>query len=161
MPDFALDRLRRPSWLDAIDMFNLIDSLYFVGLALRYHLMLEVPAGAAGEFSYDYVAVAEEVDVKVDMVDWLVHVSLRSSNVHHNTHIPRDEDLGYIARQEVWDLRDGSNFHACAHDDDQIYLVLVNLLQAVEEVIRKCFAEEGDVWLHDAWLWYVVRAVRL
>lgn len=76
VPYLALNRLRRPSCLDAIYVLDLVDGLYLVDLAIGYHLVLEVPAGAAGQFGYNDVAVAEEVDVKIDVVYWLVHVSL-------------------------------------------------------------------------------------
>jgi len=39
---------------------------------LGYHLVRESPAGAAGEFGDDDIAVAEEIDVEVDVVDWLL-----------------------------------------------------------------------------------------
>jgi hypothetical protein len=56
-------------------MVNLVHSRHFDLVALGYHFVLESPAGAAGELGHDDVAVAEEVDVKVDVVDGLRLVS--------------------------------------------------------------------------------------
>jgi hypothetical protein len=75
------------------------------------------------------------------------------------TYVAGDVDLGYVAGEEVWDFRDGCDFHACAHDDDEVDLVLVEFFEAVEEIVGEGFAEEGDVGLHDAWLGNVVCAV--
>jgi hypothetical protein len=44
-------------------------------MALGYHFMLEGPAGAAGELGDNDIAVAEKVDVEIDVVDGLRKVS--------------------------------------------------------------------------------------
>jgi hypothetical protein len=70
--DLVFDGLTRgPFCLDAIYMVYFVDCLDDVLVRLRDHGMRECPAGAAGEFGDDDVAVAEEVDVEVDVVDWL------------------------------------------------------------------------------------------
>ena len=76
-------------------------------------------------------------------------------------HVARYEDLGDVAGQKVGDLGHGGNLHAGAHDDDQVDLVPVDVLEAVEEVVGQGFAEEGDVGLHDARLGDVEGTVRL
>jgi hypothetical protein len=70
--NLALDRLRWASRLDTIHMLDLVDSLDFVDLTVGYHLVLEGPACATGKFGYNDIAVAEEVDIEVDVVDGLL-----------------------------------------------------------------------------------------
>jgi hypothetical protein len=77
------------------------------------------------------------------------------------SHVARYEDLGDVAGQKVGDLGHGGDLHAGAHDDDEIDLVPVDVLEAVEEVVGQGLAEEGDVRLHDARLGDVEGAVRL
>lgn len=77
MFDFALDRLRRrASSLDAIYMVDLVDCRDFNLVVLGYHLMFEDPASAACEFGNNDIAVAKEVDVKVDVVNGLKDVRI-------------------------------------------------------------------------------------
>jgi len=58
-------------------MVDLVHRRYLILVTLGYHFVLEGPAGATGELGYDDVAVAEEVDVKVDVVDWLERISIQ------------------------------------------------------------------------------------
>ena len=57
-------------------MFKVVDESDVYALPFREHFMLQVPAGSSGELSDDCVTVAHEIDVEVDVVDWLEKVSL-------------------------------------------------------------------------------------
>jgi hypothetical protein len=81
MPYFALDWLRRAPRLDAIHMLDLIDDLDLVDLAVGYHLVLEGPTCATGEFGYNDVAVPEEVYIEVDVVNRLFFVSAGRASI--------------------------------------------------------------------------------
>lgn len=53
----------------------MIDFIYnrdFVLVTLGYHLMLECPACAASELGDNDIAISKEVDVEVDVMDWLI-----------------------------------------------------------------------------------------
>jgi hypothetical protein len=52
-------------------MILFIDCNDVVLVALWYHLVLEFPASAAGKFSDNDIAVTEEIDVEVNVVDRL------------------------------------------------------------------------------------------
>lgn len=56
-------------------MLDLIDSRDFYPLILGYHFVLEVPARPASQLRNNDVAVTEEVDVEVDMMNRLMLVS--------------------------------------------------------------------------------------
>lgn len=72
MLNLVLDRLRlRASSLHTVYVIDFVHRYDFVLMALGYHFVRESPAGAASELGYDDVAVAEEVDVEVDVVDGL------------------------------------------------------------------------------------------
>jgi len=58
-------------------MVDLVHRRNLVLVALGYHFVLEGPAGATSELGYDDVAVAEEVDVEVDVVDGLERISIQ------------------------------------------------------------------------------------
>jgi hypothetical protein len=49
-------------------------------MTLWYHLVLEFPASTASKFSYNDIAVTEEVDIEVDVVNRLGRIS--SENAH-------------------------------------------------------------------------------
>lgn len=77
MLDLTLDRLRRGvSGFDAIYMVDLVDGRYLVVVALGYHFVVEGPASTACEFGNNDIAVTQEVDVKVDVVNGLRNVSM-------------------------------------------------------------------------------------
>jgi hypothetical protein len=57
-------------------MVDLVDCRDLVLMALGYHLVLEGPTSAACEFGNNDIAVAEEVDVKVNVMNGLRIVSL-------------------------------------------------------------------------------------
>lgn len=42
------------------------------GVVVDYHFVLQVPVGASAKFGNDGVAVAEHVDVEVDVGAWLI-----------------------------------------------------------------------------------------
>ena len=57
--------------LDTKRVFDSINRVDLSRLALGYHFVLKFPARAACELRYNDIAVAKEVDVEVDVVDWL------------------------------------------------------------------------------------------
>ena len=115
--------------------------------------MAQLPTGTACKFSDNDVAVAEKLDVEIDVVNRLSTSALCWARAHHmGTYISRNEDLRHIAWQEVRYLGHGRDLHARAHDDHQIHLILVDILEAVKEVVRQRLTEKGDIRLHDAWL---------
>jgi hypothetical protein len=61
---------------NAVLVLFLVDSLDFHLLSLGYHLVVEGPASAASELGYNDVAVSQELDVKVDVVDGLAMLGL-------------------------------------------------------------------------------------
>lgn len=86
--DFALNRLRRrASSFDAVYMINLIDRRDFVLVALGYHFVVEGPASAACKFGNNDIAVAEEIDVKVDVMNGLDEVSMAHIGEYRVTHV--------------------------------------------------------------------------
>lgn len=103
-------------------------------LILGHHLMLKGPGEAATQLGNDDVAVAEEVDIEVDVGDGLA----------------RDVDLGDVRGEPADNLGDGGHLEGGADDDDEVDLVAVVLRQALGEGIGQSLAEEGDVGLHDA-----------
>jgi hypothetical protein len=58
--------------LDSVGMINLVNSRHFDSLPLGYHLVLQIPARSASKLCHHIIAVAEKVDIKVDVVDWLM-----------------------------------------------------------------------------------------
>jgi hypothetical protein len=56
-------------------MVDLVDGRNLVLVALGYHFVLEGPASAAGEFGDYHVAVSEEIDIEIYVVDGLSKVS--------------------------------------------------------------------------------------
>lgn len=68
-------------------MIDLVDHRDFVLVALGNHFVLEGPASAACEFGNDDVAVTEEVDIEIDVMDGLGRVSSKSEMMsRHNLH---------------------------------------------------------------------------
>jgi hypothetical protein len=53
-------------------MLFLVNGRNVDGLVFREHVVFQGPAGAASELGDNDVAVAEELNVKVDVVDWLL-----------------------------------------------------------------------------------------
>lgn len=109
----------------------------------RYHGVVEIPTRAAAELGDDDVAVAQEVDVEVD--------------VAHGR--ARDVDLRYVRGQERDDLGHGRHLERRADDDDEVDEVAVVLHQPLGKLVGKRLAEEGDVRLHDAGLGNVICAI--
>lgn len=112
-------------------------------LALGYHLVLQRPAQSAAQLRHHGVAVAQQVDVEVDVADALAgHVNLR-----------------HVGGEPTDDFRDGRHLEAGADDDDEVHLVAVVLRQPLGEGVGEGLAEKGDVGLHDAGLGNVVLAL--
>lgn len=103
-------------------------------LVLGDHLMVQVPARAAAQLGDDDVAVAQQVDVEVGVVDGGA----------------ADIELGHVRVQEGDDLAHGRDLERRANDDDQVHQVAVVLHQPAVELVREGLAEEGNVRLHDA-----------
>jgi len=131
--------------LDRRNVIHLIRQLHLRRLPLGYHLVFQRPPRPSRQLRNHDVAVAEEVDVEIDVVD----------------RIARDVDLRYVAGEKVWDFGYGGDFHGRAHDDDEVDFVFIHVLEAVEEIVGQGFAEEGDVRFHDAGLGDVEGAVGL
>jgi hypothetical protein len=58
---------------DAIGVLIFIDCGHGCQQSLWEHLMLQVPASSSRKLSDDRIAITEEVDIKVDVVDGLEH----------------------------------------------------------------------------------------
>ena len=56
-------------------MLDLIDSRHLDPLVLGYHFVLEGPTRSASKLCNNDIAVAEEVDIEVDMMNRLEFVS--------------------------------------------------------------------------------------
>jgi hypothetical protein len=56
---------------DTLFVVFLINRLDLNLLSLGYHLVVQGPAGTAGEFSHNDVAVSQELNVEVDVIDGL------------------------------------------------------------------------------------------
>jgi hypothetical protein len=58
-------------YLHAGDVLLVVDQRSLDCLSFGHHFVLQVPTRTARELGYNYIAVAEEVDVEVDVVDGL------------------------------------------------------------------------------------------
>lgn len=67
----GLDDRFRIAEFDAVLVLLLVDASHIHGLVGGQHIVVQRPAGAARELGDDDVAVAEELDVEVDVVDGL------------------------------------------------------------------------------------------
>ena len=58
-------------YLHTGDVLLVVDQRSLDRLPFGYHLVLQVPTRTARELGYNNIAVAEEVDIEVDVVDRL------------------------------------------------------------------------------------------
>ncbi|KAH6608563.1 hypothetical protein Trco_001909 [Trichoderma cornu-damae] len=100
----------------------------------RHHLVDQRPPEPPAQLRHDDVAVAQQVDVEVDVGDGL------AGNV----------DLRDMGRQEADNLGHGRDLERGANHNDQVHLVPVVFREAAGEFVGQGFAEKGNVGLHDA-----------
>lgn len=56
-------------------MVSLVNSRHFDSLLRGYHRVFQTPTRSASKLGDNNIAVAEKVDVKVDVVNWLMRIS--------------------------------------------------------------------------------------
>lgn len=137
-----------------------------VDLALADHLVLEVPTRAPRQLSDNCVAIAQEVDVELDMV-----TGLRKASAAYSTsiepavsHLARYVYLWHVRREYTSHLRHRRNFQGRANHDHKVNKISVMTDKPSVEVLRKILAKESNIRLHDSgdrnfFLFLIIRAV--
>lgn len=111
--------------------------------------MFEGPACTLAKFSDYNVAVAEHLDVKVDVETRLrsVRRSKRTFTIGIKTYISGYEHLRDMCRKKTNDFRNWRHLERGADNDDQIDKVLIMLHQALVKPGWETFAKECDIRL--------------
>ena len=126
--------------LEQMSMGKRLMGLGINDLIVRNHLMLQIPTGATTQLGHNHIAVPQHVHIELDVRDGST----------------RDIYLGDVRWEVGNDFRDGRDFQGGADDDDEVHLVPIVIGETLGELIGEGFAEEGDVWLHDARLGDIV-----
>lgn len=116
--------------------------------------MIDGPACASGQLCHHIIAVAEQCNVKVDVVGRFArNVDLRHFLVDVVGTVwyggSAESKSGKGEEVDVH-LGDGGDLHGCADHDDQVDYGGVVLCQSVEEAAGKLLAEESDVGLQQS-----------
>ena len=105
--------------------------------------MLQLPPGTTTELIHDCITVSQELNVEVDVLDRLA----------------RDKDVWDVFGQVIGHLRHWYHLQRCADDNAEVDRLTILFREPIKEIIRELFAEERDVWLHNAGLLDTVGAL--
>lgn len=134
-------------WVNHLEVMPALVAFFKLNVNLlvrRDHIVLQVPPGASAELRDDDVAVAEEIDIEVD--------------VGHGR--ARDVDLRDVRREVGYHLGHGGDLEGGADDYDKVYNVAIMLDQASAELVGQSLPKEGDIGFHNAGGWDIVVLIR-
>ena len=105
--------------------------------------MAQIPPRSPTKLRHNNIARTQQVNIEINMRDFLL----------------ADIDLRDVSREIRHHLTYRRDLQTRADDDDQVDFVLIVVRQALGELVWERFAEECDVWFHDACFGDVVGAV--